>query len=325
MKPNGPVVTVTLNPALDKTVTLDAFEYGGLNRIREMRTDPGGKGINVAKVLRQFAVDTRAIGLAAGYQGEVVGERLRQLGIPARFERTEGETRTNLKIVDESTKRTTELNEPGFRVNEDILDSFLAVYKEELAGASAVVLAGSMPPGTPADFYRTLVEAAREAGVHTVLDADGEALARGIEAAPYAIKPNIHELEALLNRTLSDMDSIVQAARALTDRGIEYVLVSMGAEGSLLVGRDIAIGAKPFPITPVSTVGAGDSMVAALVYGLLQGQTPEEVARWTSAAGTVTASKTGTQVCTLEEVRQSLHLVQLDDGSATITKGSDQI
>ncbi|MFD1955561.1 1-phosphofructokinase [Paenibacillus thailandensis] len=311
MSAKGPVITVTLNPALDKTVTLDSFEYGGLNRIREMRTDPGGKGINVAKVLRQFAVSTRALGLAAGYQGQVIRDRLQRLDIPSRFKQAEGETRVNLKIVDESTKRTTELNEPGFQVDAGILDDFLTAFREEAANASFVVLAGSLPPGAPPQFYRTLIEAARQSGVRTILDADGKALAYGIEAAPYAIKPNIHELEALLGTGLNSRESIVRGARSLTDRGIEYVLVSMGAEGSLLVTKEDVVAARPFPITPVSTVGAGDSMVAAMVYGFLQGQAAEEIARWTSAAGTVTASKPGTEVCTLEEVRQSLHLVHL--------------
>ncbi|BBH24163.1 tagatose-6-phosphate kinase [Paenibacillus baekrokdamisoli] len=311
MKPAAPVITVTLNPALDKTVTIEQFEYGGLNRIKEMRTDAGGKGINVAKVLKLFEVDVNALGLKAGYQGQVIRDQLEKLGIDSTMIEAPGETRVNLKIVDESTKQTTELNEPGFMVDTDLLEQFQAVFKSKAAEASIIVLGGSLSPGIPPNYYRSLIEIARAQGIRTILDADGEALALGIEAAPFAIKPNVHELEALLGETFDSMEQMIAAVRKLIDRGIEYVLVSMGAEGSLLVSKTEAVKASPFPIMPVSTVGAGDSMVAALVYSFLNGKSVEETARWTSAAGTITASKPGTQVCTLHEVMHSLQLVTL--------------
>ncbi len=308
---DSPVITVTLNPALDKTVTIEKFEYGGLNRIKTQRTDAGGKGINVAKVLRHFEVNVNALGFAAGYQGQIIQDKLAELGIRSTLLAAAGETRVNLKVVDESTKQTTELNEPGFLINEALLEQFRNVFRTHAAEAAIIVLGGSIPPGAPSGYYRALIEIAREQGVRTILDADGEALALGIEAIPFAIKPNIHELEALLGDTFDSIESLIAAARTLIDRGIEYVLVSMGAEGSLLVSKHEAVKAIPFPITPVSTVGAGDSMVAAMVYSFLTGKSIEDTARWTSAAGTITASKPGTQVCTLKEVQQSIHLVNL--------------
>ncbi|WP_373228793.1 1-phosphofructokinase [Cohnella sp.] len=311
MKTDAPVITVTLNPALDKTVTVEQFEYGGLNRIKEQRTDAGGKGINVAKVLRHFEVNVNALGFAAGYQGKIIKDKLEELGIRSTLLEVPGETRVNLKMVDESTRRTTELNEPGFMVNEALLEQFKNAFRSHAAEASIIVLGGSIPPGTPSNYYRTLIENAKEQGIRTILDADGEALAHGIEAIPFAIKPNIHELEALLEDKFDSTERLIAASRTLIDRGIEYVLVSMGAEGSLLVSKHEAVKASPFPITPISTVGAGDSMVAAMVYSFLDGKSIEDTARWTSAAGTITASKPGTQVCTLQEVQQSIHLVTL--------------
>ncbi|GGG02685.1 1-phosphofructokinase [Paenibacillus abyssi] len=303
MKQHSPVITVTLNPALDKTVTIERFEYGGLNRIKDMRTDAGGKGINVAKVLKQFSLDVTAMGLIAGFQGQVIQEKLKKLGIRSVFLDTEGETRTNLKVVDEQTKQTTELNEPGITAQSSKLQDFIARFEAELSSASLAVLGGSLPPGTPADYYGTLIESAKNKQVRTILDADGEALKQGIEAIPFAIKPNIHELEMLTGRTFTTDEQIISAAGALIERGIEYVAVSMGGEGSLLVSRTEAVRARPFPITPMSTVGAGDSMVATLVYCFLQELSLEQTARWTSAAGTITASKPGTQVCSLPEVQ----------------------
>ncbi|MDQ8738874.1 1-phosphofructokinase [Paenibacillus sp. LHD-38] len=311
MKPVSPVITVTLNPALDKTVTVDQFEYGGLNRIKEMRTDAGGKGINVAKVLKLFDIDVNALGFTAGYQGQVICDQLEKLGVHSAMIEAAGETRINLKMVDESTKLTTELNEQGFEVDAPLLEKFRELFKTKAAEASIIVLGGSLPPGTPSDYYRSLIESARALGIKTILDADGEALALGVEASPFAIKPNIHELEALLGERLGSMEEVIRGARILIDRGIEYVLVSMGAEGSLLVNQTEAVRASPFPIVPVSTVGAGDSMVAAMVYSFLEGKSIEETARWTSAAGTITASKPGTQVCTLHEVMESVQMVTL--------------
>ncbi|WP_010496905.1 1-phosphofructokinase [Paenibacillus elgii] len=305
------VLTVTLNPALDKTVTIEEFVSGGLNRIKAWRTDAGGKGINVAKALKHFSVDVASWGLTAGHQGKIITEQLAGLNIPSFFIETEGETRTNLKVYVECTQETTELNEAGFTIGRKALHEFIERYTDAVRNASIVVLGGSLPPGAPDDTYKTLIEIANHAGARTVLDADGEPFRHGIEAVPYAIKPNIHELEALFNETFQTDTEIVSAARRLTGKGIAYASVSLGAEGSILVSETEAVRAKPFPIVPLSTVGAGDSMVAALVYCLLKGKPLEEMARWTSAAGTVTASKPGTEVCTLAEVEEKVSKVTI--------------
>ncbi|MFD0694467.1 1-phosphofructokinase [Paenibacillus sp. GCM10027628] len=309
MKP--PVLTITLNPALDKTVTVEDFVLGGLNRIKEWRMDAGGKGINVAKVLKHFSVDVTAWGLCAGRQGNVLTDTLTSLGIPNWFVQAKGETRTNLKVYVEQTQETTELNEPGFTVDDDVLSQFLDRFKADVRNMSLVVLAGSLPKGIPPDFYKQLIIIANEAGVRTVLDADGEPFLHGIEAAPYVIKPNIHELESFFGETFRTDEEIIDGARRLVAKGITYVVVSLGGEGSILVTEKEAIRAKPAPITPLSTVGAGDSMVAALIYSMLRGMSLEETARWSSAAGTVTALKPGTQVCTLAEVEEILGSVNI--------------
>ncbi|WP_110932943.1 1-phosphofructokinase [Paenibacillus bouchesdurhonensis] len=305
------VHTVTLNPAVDKTVMVDRFVAGELNRIKTMRTDAGGKGINVAKVLHSFSVSVIAWGIQAGHQGKILLDKLQEQGIPARFIEAEGETRTNLKVVDEQSKQTTELNEAGCVPSKELLEEFLARYEAELNEAAIVVLGGSLPPGTPMDYYRRLIDIANRKGVRTILDADGEALALGIEAVPFALKPNIHELEALYETKFETEEQIIAAASRLVNKGISYVLVSMGSEGSILVNEQEVYRATPFPITPLSTVGAGDSMVAAMAYCLLHQKSAGEMARWTSAAGTITASKSGTDVCTLHQVKDSLDRVQL--------------
>lgn len=313
MSGRGKIVTVTLNPAIDKTVTVESFQYGGLNRIKSGRTDAGGKGINVAKVLASFRMNVSAIGIAAGYQGQLVRDMLKDQSIPCYLLEAAGDTRVNLKVVDESTQQTTEINEPGFYADGELLEQFKEHFITNMAGASLLVLAGSLPPGTPPGYYGTLINLARKHGVDTLLDADGEALALGIEAAPLVIKPNIHELEVLMGQRLESLQQITGAARSLLSRGIRYVLVSMGENGSVLVSQEKAVRASPFPITPLSTVGAGDSMVAALAYSIMMEKTAEEMARWTSAAGTVTASKPGTEVCTMSEIEEAIHKVELTE------------
>lgn len=306
------VVTVTLNPALDKTIVLDYLEKGGLNRVKLIRTDPGGKGINVAKVLNNLGVKVEAVGLIAGIQGQSLLEYLHYLDINSNFHKIPGETRVNLKIYEEITNSITEVNEPGFAVSEDDMACFGKTLSNVLDRASFLVLSGSLPKGVPDDIYCKLASLAREKGVRTILDADGKALMNGIGGVPFAIKPNIYELEQLTGKKMASDGDIVQAARQLIKQGIEIVIVSMGGEGSLIVSSNEAFRVRVPSITPKSTVGAGDSMVAAFVYTVLNNQSLEETARFITAAGTATASKPGTEVCTLDEVLQLVNDIKVE-------------
>lgn len=307
MKPS--VITLTLNPALDKTVTLPRLEIGGLNRVREIRLDPGGKGINVAKVLRKFGMDVTAAGLIAGDQGRFIMRQLQREGIAAEFLEVDGETRTNLKIVDEETNITTEINESGFEISPENVSLLKQKLARLLEQASVLVIGGSLPPGVPVDIYRDYIQMANEMGVKTILDADGSAFKAGIEAAPFAVKPNVHELEEWVQQSLSTDEMIVAAGKKLMEKGISIVVISMGSKGSIVLNQTEVYRVLPISITPQSTVGAGDSMVAALVYSILTAKPLEETAKWVTTAGTVTASKPGTQVCTLPEVRESVNRV----------------
>lgn len=305
------IVTVTLNPAIDKTVTVDRLTVAGLNRIKHVRMDPGGKGINVAKVLVQFGAPVVAWGFQAGVEGRILMGMLDDLNIRSRFFQTAGNSRTNLKVVDEATKQTTELNEMGQQPSDSAVQGFIRAFEAEMKSTSLLVLGGSLPPGLPQDFYRTLIEIAGKYGVRTILDADGEALAAGIEARPFAIKPNLHELEALVGKRLPTDEAIVEAARSMVAQGIACVVVSMGAEGAIVAVQEEIFRARPFPITPVSTVGAGDSMVAAMAHCLAEGMPGEDMVRWMTAAGSITASKPGTEVCTRSEVSLKLDAVEV--------------
>lgn len=303
------VLTVTLNPSIDKTITVEKFVPYGLNRVLKTRQDPGGKGINVAKVLKNFGVDVTVFGLIAGSQGKHLTDFLNRAEIETDFLQIPGETRTNLKIFDESINKMTEINESGFQVTPEILDSFRNKFKESIRGAAMVVLSGSLPPGIPDDFYAECIAVAKSEGIKTVLDADAGALAEGIKAVPYAVKPNIHELELLNGRHFTNSNEVVDAVKALINTGIEIAIVSMGADGAIVANKDEAYKVDSWDIPVKSATGAGDSMVGSLVYSLLKNDSLYEIAKITTAAGTITASKEGTQICTENEVLQSLENV----------------
>jgi 1-phosphofructokinase len=305
------VVTVTLNPALDKTIVIPYLEVGSLNRVEQVRLDPGGKGINVAKVLKKFSVDVIATGFTGGSEGEFIQRSLNSLGIETRFVEVQGVTRTNLKIIDNETKITTEINEPGFTVLSGDLTKFRDQLASLLQDASILVLSGSVPQGVPGDIYSDYIALAKERNVQTILDADGTALKEGIKARPFAVKPNAHELAGLMGRSLTTEKDIIAAGQELIQAGIAVVVISRGSEGAIALTKEEVYRVTPFSIIPQSTVGAGDSMVAAITYAILENKPLAEVARWATVAGTVTASKPGTQVCSLSEVQPLLNEVHV--------------
>lgn len=306
------VITVTMNPSVDKTIVLEQLVPYGLNRVVSSRLDPGGKGINVGRVLHGFGADVTATGLIAGTQGAFLLERLGEEGLDFDFMEIEGETRTNLKIVDNSVGKVTEINEQGFSVLPHQLEAFLERLETCSAQAEIVVLSGSLPPGAPDDFYAQCTEIAKNNGARVLLDADGAALFEGLKAMPYAVKPNLHELELLFHRKFDHLREIADAARELAAGGIGVVIVSMGSDGAIIAGQGELYKTGCWDIEVRSTVGAGDAMTAALSYSLMKQESLLDAARMATAAGTITASKSGTRFCTLEEMLASVEKVKVE-------------
>lgn len=185
------IYTVTLNPALDKTVEVPGFALDTVNRIVSVRTDPGGKGINVSKVIAKLGGASVAMGVLAGAAGRAIAAQLEQQGLTCDFcFAGSGETRTNLKVVDPQGRTHTDINEPGPAVGPRVLEELLGRLTRRLAAGDIVVLAGNLPAGAPSGTYRDWTAACRQAGAKVFLDADGSLLAEGIQAAPYLVKPN---------------------------------------------------------------------------------------------------------------------------------------
>lgn len=299
------IYTVTLNPALDKTVEIASLTIDSVNRISTMRTDPGGKGINVSKVIEKLGQKSIAAGILGGDTGRAIETSLKAMGLETSFRFVEGETRTNLKVIDPVNHTNTDINEPGLTVSEAILQDVLAELLGKLAAGDLVVLSGSLPKGAPEDTYRTWVKACKDAGAKVILDADGALLAAGIEASPYLIKPNNHELSGLLGRTVKTPEELAEAARELMEKyGIAKIVVSMGGEGALYVTAEETVYAEGLKVPVGSTVGAGDSVVAALAVAEETGMSLEETVRLSTATGAANVMCSGTQAAEYETIRE---------------------
>lgn len=300
------ICTVTLNPAMDKTAVIERLTPDAVNRIVSMRTDPGGKGINVSKVIARMGGRSAAFFLSGGRTGEAIAAALRAAGIETEAVSVPGETRTNLKIVDPVLRQNTDINEPGPRVSEQAADELLARLMARVAPGDIVVLAGSVPAGLPTDIYGRWTRTLQKAGARVFLDADGELLAGGVQAGPELVKPNDEELSRLVGRPLASVEALAGAARGLLALGVSRVVVSMGARGALFVDADAACRAPGLHVPVGSTVGAGDSVVAALALALEGGLSREETIRLAMAAGAANVMCSGTQAADREAVEALL-------------------
>jgi 1-phosphofructokinase len=307
------LATVTLNPAIDKSVTVVRFEIGKTNRGEVDRVDVGGKGINVAKALQRWGSTVCALGLVAGSNGRFILDALSAEGIPADFVNVPGETRVNLKIHDPERGTETELNEPGFRVTAGHLEELRAKVEAHAPHCEVMVFSGSLPPDAPPEIFADLIHAARAHGAQCLLDTAGPGLKHGLPAGPFLIKPNRAEVEDLLKTTLHSRRELVEAARTLTKMGSEQVLISLGAEGAVGVAGEDSLFATPPAVKVRSSVGAGDTMVAAMAYAAIAGLSFRQAFRMAVAASAATVAMEGTRVADLAAVQELIPLVMLED------------
>ena len=304
------ITTICLNPALDRTVTVDSLVPGHVNRIRTARTDVGGKGVNVAVVCRRLGLDSQVIGCAGvdGYSKLRAKAKAEDIGCD--FHTVEGAIRINTKVVPLDGSGVTELNEPGPTLTAEDMDVFFDMAAEAAAGSEYVVITGSLPPGCPVHTYRNLIEMLH---VPCILDVGGAALAEGVKAKPFLIKPNHHELAATVGRELHTLEDIRAAAQTFVDGGVRHVVVSLGKDGALYVGVEGCFYAPEIPVEVRSTVGAGDAMVGGLLYGLVKHGTMREGFRAGDAAGTASVMTEGTQLINLDDFERLLTQVQIQD------------
>lgn len=295
------ITTLTLNPCIDRTITIENFLYGGTNKVTGVRQEIGGKGINVSIVLKNLGADTACLGFACTGNGDPVGTYLEKQQIPCDLVDVEGDLRVNVKIFDTSSRVMSEFNESGHPVTEKDVERLLEKTEEYLERTDILVLAGSVPKGVPSSIYRTIIEKANKKGIRTVLDAANELFLEGIKGKPYLIKPNIDELSQALGREIGTKEEIIRAAREIIDAGVTYVCVSMGKEGAVIVSREEAYFAPALDVEVRGIQGAGDSLVAGMCIAMEEGREMKDLIRYGAAAAGGSLMREGTQLCRKEE------------------------
>jgi 1-phosphofructokinase len=274
-------LTITLNPAIDRTITIPNFEAGKVNRVQGEYLNAGGKGVNVASSLAGAGHNVAVTGFLGRENAAVFERHFTRKRIADHFVRLDGETRVGIKITDPVRKETTDINFPGVEPLPSDVKAMRATV--EKIDADWFVIAGSLPPGVEATIYRDLAASLKAQNRKVALDTSGETLNHAIQAAPALIKPNIHELEGLVGRSLSSRDEVAKAAKELLALGIEAVVVSMGHQGACFVNAEGILFAIPPEIEVRSTVGAGDAMVAGVISAKLRNLTLAETARLSTA------------------------------------------
>ena len=309
------IVTVTPNPSLDRTVAVHSLHRGEVHRSLDTHLDPGGKGVNVARVLAAAERPTIALLPCGGPEGARLGALLQQERVSVAEVPVHGATRSNLTVV-EADGTTTKVNEPGTALTPDetreLVDHAAALAK----GADWLATCGSLPPGGPDHMHGDLVEAGRRAGARTAVDTSGTALARAVDARPDLVKPNHDELAELAGRPLPTLGSVLDVVHGLRRQGVGAVLVSLGADGALLVEDAGAWHAQGPATTVLSTVGAGDALLAGFLGA---GGAGPEALRAAVAHGTAAVGLPGSRMPGPGDPRTDTVHVTAVDTSLTLT------
>lgn len=299
------IYTCTVSPSIDYTNFLPEFEIGALNRSEQVVYYPGGKGINVSRVLKRLGVDSIAYGFAGGFTGQFIQDFLTGENVKTDFIDTGQISRINVKI---KSAAETELNGPG----PELEDKHLTKLKEKVENIQSgdwFVLSGSIPDSLPIDYFKSLGEICSIAGAHFVLDTSGNALQQLIDSRPFLIKPNLEELGELFQTTIVDENHAAECAYQLVARGVSNVIVSMGAEGALLINEHEAYFAEAPRGKMINTVGAGDSLVSGFIAALSKGSNKKEAFRYGIASGSATAFSE--DLCKKEETESLLEQVKV--------------
>jgi 1-phosphofructokinase family hexose kinase len=290
------IYTLTLNPAIDRELTVTEVQFDAVLSAVKSQVDFGGKGFNVSRLLKSMGMPSTALGFVGGRTGERLRSGLEALDIQTDFVWITGETRTNISIVTERHDHYIKVNEKGPLVDEAKQRELLDKIASTAAAGDWWVLAGSLPPGVPDSFYAQIIETLNERNAVTVLDTTGESLRLGCEAKPFLVKPNAEEAQKLTGLPVDTLPQIAIAAAELRNLGAQNVVISLGKKGALLQTMDESWLVRSPKIKEKNPIGAGDSMVGGLVWALTQGISLKEALGWGVASGAASASLSGTEV-----------------------------
>jgi len=307
------IYTITLNPTLDITYVLEEISFGEPVTALEVLKSPGGKGINVSRALRSMGMDSVATTIVGGYAGEEFLDLLQKEGLILQVVKIGSETRTNVVVYGRDDGKELVIRAAGPPVEETETEKISSFIFDVAGNPEVLVLSGSLPPGVKDDIYFHLIKEAKLRGIRTVLDSDGEPFRYGIEAGPYLIKPNLAELNWLAGGELDDENAVLEYCGGLLDDGVEIVAVSLGGGGAMMVTRKGAWRGT-VPEVAENTVGAGDSMVAGLLIGIVQSRPLEEVFHTGLACGVSAVMNPGPGLCepgTYKEVYPKIEVLKI--------------
>lgn len=306
------IITVTPNPAVDKSVVLDNLKIDAVNRVKEIRIDAGGKGINVSKVVASLDGKSIAMGIVGGSAGNIIESQIKDMGIKCDFIKVDSETRTNLKIYDKQNKTYTDINESGCAVG---IENFNLLYSKVESTAKkddVVVLAGSATADIPQNEFAEWTQKLTAKGVKVIVDMDGDRLKNVIDKKPYAIKPNEFELQEIYGLKDVEIPTLTKKAKEIVDSGVGLVVVSMGGRGALFVNKDESLHAYAPPLDIVSTVGAGDSITAVISLSIDNGDDLKTLALKSVATGSAKVMSPGSSPPSKEQIEKYKKLITIN-------------
>ncbi len=303
------ITTITLNPAIDTRYFIEDFKEGRLFRAEKTIKSPGGKGLNVTKVLRQMDADVVATGIIGGKNGEWIQENLKKMDIKEEFYVSSAETRVCIAVLAKHSE--TEILESGEEVTDSDLRAFEKKLMELVEKSDVITMSGSLPKGMDAGYYQKLVELVNRKGKKVILDTSGKSLLEGVKGKPYLIKPNFDELEYVLGESIDGRDKIKKAVEKLKNLGAQNVLVSLGGEGAIYFGEEILKITIP-KIKIHNTVGSGDSSVAGFAMGLNDGLELNEVLKLSMACGMSNAQSMETGRVIPEDVKEFMENITIE-------------
>jgi len=298
------IITVTMNPAVDKTVEVETLQCGELNRLENIINDAGGKGINVSKTIKALGGSSLATGFIGGSSGMSIENVLNKMQIKCDFVHIDAQTRTNMKVVEKSG-RVTELNEPGPQITKSDMQKLINKLENYAKEDTLFIFAGSVPNSVDKNIYKLLIEKIKKKGSKVFLDADGELFTQALEAKPNIIKPNRFELETLYKmENKASENELIDMGKKLLDGGIDLVVISLGKEGALFLNKDKVLKCDALKVEAHSTVGAGDAMVAALAYSINNNMSFEDCIKLAIATSAGAVTTKGTKPPALELVEK---------------------
>ncbi len=305
------ILTVTLNAAIDKRYVVENYQIGEVNRVKECAYVAGGKGLNVSKTAAIAGAEVLATGFVGGHAGAYITEAVEKQGVATDFIQVKGESRSCINIYDTVNKTQTEFLEPGVVVSEEEQRAFYLKFDQLLAKCDVVAMSGSVPKGIGTDMYPKLVAMAKAAGKKIIVDTSGALLEEAVKAKPNMVKPNIDEIRLLTGKQILGREELIEAGIELQKSGIERVVISLGADGSLMFVEEGVYQAVVPKIDAVNTVGCGDCMTAGFAISFEQGMTPQEALRFASATSAASAMREETGYFETEDMKALFDQIEI--------------